>query len=435
MFCIYCGNQCSDSAKFCAKCGKPIVRMPVDEAEEKEPEEIVATEAEEKEPEETVAAEATEKKPEETVAAEAEEKEPEAVAAEAPLQEPETEAVQETLLQEPNAAATEETLAQKTEKPAKKVKKVKKETTGGKIAAHFFSVIWTVLLIALSLVLLLKITCDGILGDFNTSGILDAVELKEVPVGEIVGSLGIDGVDIEDDDNLSDVVYELIQTETELDVTKSQVDDLLDKLEVNDFLNELKDEYLQVVTGEKTSAYVKPAQIMKFIEDNKRVLEKSLDIEIEDSDLETIKNSLEDMDIEEVTTVRMSAGDNEVIQKIQMVFQYSMALTILLAICMVVLAGLLFLTNLRKKRRAVLYIGAGVIIAAGAGYVSAKLVGKLLSMLSVPLDKATLDTLLAGVSALLTRNSLVFLAAGAAILVVFIVCEVVARVRNHHQTA
>ncbi len=99
----------------------------------------------------------------------------------------------------------------KEEKAAKPKKSKKEKSVAGYFFSTFFSVIFLFVLIVLNVALISRITCGAVLGDSTKSGILNDVDLASVPVGEFMTDSKIEGIEIEEDDELSDVVLAVLQ--------------------------------------------------------------------------------------------------------------------------------------------------------------------------------------------------------------------------------
>ncbi|MBR6642346.1 MAG: hypothetical protein IKL28_01635 [Lachnospiraceae bacterium] len=332
-----------------------------------------------------------------------------------------------------NKTVKEKQKKTKPEKPAKPQKVKKEKSAGGYFFSTFFSVIFMFLLIVLNVALISRIVVGGILGDSTKSGILQGINWATIPVGEMVADLEIDGVSVEEDDELSDVLLDVLQKARTRIRTEDQVEDLLNNIQLEGLFDDVKGEYVNLLIEKQDTASVKSKFIVDFVKDNKKMFKKELDIEIRDRDIELIENYLETNNFESKTSLKLAKDNKNIVTKIcQIVIGENNICYILLGAAIIVMLLLILVCNLDKKRRLLVYTGVSLFVASGALLLASMFKGTLLAM-AVKLDGSLLDDLLVGVGRYINKNALIFLAIGAGMVLFYIIVELIVKLVNRNR--
>lgn len=310
MFCDQCGKRLVDGARFCDACGNRIqpvaqVPQPVSTATE-----AVACEPAEVPAEEIVATPA-EMPVEETVEA------AEVLPVEEVSEMPVPQAVQEQIPQP--------VIVQPAEKPVQAPKR-RKPHIGLRIAMQFLSFVLCVVLMASLLAtvvladvnhltsaggikqlvnaLLLPSQASGAIRPVGAAGVGDVLyEGENLPLPEGIGDLDISDLpaDIFTGDNPTEALVDWIMDAVaenygeELPVTKEQVQAIVEKSTVTDFVAEKVAGYADDYINGTENTTITVDEIMQLIEENEQLLEEELKITITEEDKAVLQEKVEEV--------------------------------------------------------------------------------------------------------------------------------------------
>ncbi len=390
MICKNCGTTCAETATFCNFCG---YKLQVEEPETKIEEEALTE-----------------------------------------LQTTFYSNAEEYIEQKPTFEETHATLIQS----PKKKKRKKKRSFFGRFFGGIFSFLFMLVLIALEVVLLFRISCGTIVKTDiistvvkNNPVISEDKDWYSVSVGELASSMGIDmdTSELGEDTAVSDVIYEALQ-EANIDVaSKEQVEQMLGEIPLDDFLKDMQDDYLKVLTGEQDSASLKTEDIVGFVEENKQVVKDTLGIEITDEDINQFRSYIEDMDLE--TTTKMELPKDQEIEIITTTAYYLIGdnteLYKLLAVAIAVVLLLLLLCNTDKMHRVFVYAGIGTVFTGGI-YLAVSMATETLLPEMMGEDFAIVANLMTTIGGMVKKNAILFLGIGVGMFLLYIITEIIVKI-------
>lgn len=308
----------------------------------------------------------------------------------------------------------------------------KEKTKAGAVAAFIFSMIFSIILMAclagLNGFLLVKITCQDLIGNGN-DGILQYVDIKKIPIGEFVSSMELDGVEINEQTVFSDIVYGVLDNVGIPVSSKEQVEKMLDSMEVEFLLGDIKSEYLKVFLGEQKTACIKNEHLLELVEKNRKVIETSLATEVTDVHIEGVRFFLEQNRIEEQTVLELPEEYLKIIDIVRLFLDDTNRLTWILGAGIAVVFVLLALCNLKRIHGVLVYAGIGFFLPGACGI---WLSGRLNTLLEqfVKIKSTIIDSLVAAITEIINKNAYVFLCIGGGMFLLFLTASVIARARK-----
>lgn len=308
-----------------------------------------------------------------------------------------------------------------------------KETQGsqagkmvGFIFSMVFSLIFMVLLVGLNSVLMVKLTCNDLV---HGSDVLQNLDLKSIPIGEFVSSMKLEGVEIDETTELSDIVYGVFNSAGISVSSKEQVEAMLDNMDAESLLDSVKSEYLKVFLGEQRTASISNEQLLRFIEENRAVIGTALSTEFTDMDIAKIGYFLEWNDIEEQTVLELPEEYLEVIEIVRLFLGDTNRLNVILGASIAVALILLLVCNWKRKYGVFFYAGLGFALPGAGGLWISRMLGGLVSKV-LEMKSTIVDMLLSMVSEMIVNKSYLFLCIGGGLLAVFLISLVVVMVWN-----
>lgn len=287
----------------------------------------------------------------------------------------------------------------------------------------FFSVILVILLLGVNSVLLLKMTCNGFLGDDKNPGILRNIDLKSIPIGEFVQSMKLEGVSIEPDSELGDIIFSVFQNAGIQVSSKEQVDAMLDAINAERFLNEVKQEYLAVFMGEKEYACITADQLRDFILSNREVIGVAMGNGFTDTDMAKIEYFISMNDIENQTRLELPEEYQNVVHYVNMFL--SSTIYIILGVCILLLTVLLFVCNWKYKYMGAFYAGTSFLVTGGVAAWTSGVLEKLVFHF-IKIESSLVNFLIEETSNLILKNATLFLIIGGVLFVIFFVWVIIA---------
>ena len=292
----------------------------------------------------------------------------------------------------------------------------------------FFSIILVILFLAVNSVLLLKMTCHDFLGDDKTPGILRNLDLKSIPIGEFVQSMKLEGVSIEPDSELGDILFSIFQNAGIKVSSKEQVDAMLNAVNAEQLLNEIKQEYLEVFMGEREYACITADQILTFILSNREAIGMAMGNGFSDTDMAKIEYFLSMNDIENQTRLELPEEYQGIATYVRMFLGNTMYL--ILGAGILVLFILLLVSNRKFKYMSACYAGISF-LATGAAAVWISGIMEKVFFRYIAIESTLIELLLGEVSALILKNATRFLIVGGVLIGVCIGWIIIAgKLRN-----
>ncbi len=214
-------------------------------------------------------------------------------------------------------------------------------------------------------------------------------------------------LDVEEDTNLTDFVYEeIVEYEEFKDVTKDDIKEFLEE-DVSDYFAGALDQYVDVLYTGEGSVTIDINEIVDIIEESDNEYLK--DIEITPEIKEEIKASIDELNIETITTETLVQEDNTVFKVIRKITAPS---TLAIAGGIVLfLALLLVVINLKYTKSWMLHISVPMIIT-GVILIVAGVVLKVFDIKGIVDGGAMVDSIVEAVQTALSGK--VFLIAGIA---------------------
>ena len=251
-------------------------------------------------------------------------------------------------------------------------------------------------------------------------GLVEEGKLSSVPIGSMVPEEVLEDAPINENSTLADLVYEYLANTGEFEnVSRRDVVGLLDDLKLEAFIDDIMDSYMDVLSGGSGYASISRNQMLQLIKTNIPVVERYLHIEVDEEAMSEIYSYLEEMDIEEMTTVE-APRDAEGLKLFSTVgnFLFGDIRIPVLGLLLVVLFIMLF--NYYRLYAVLSYIGVCSIITAviGLGIWGVLLIVKN----SVHEMPEMAGVVMEGLGSILLKNALLFLAAGIMMIVVRVIC-------------
>ena len=306
MFCTNCGKENEDIARFCNECGSFLQ----EKTDESQSEDINITENETIEENQDVVVE--EITPVEIISDEdyiAEEIKEDAIAEENIIQgaefiQPVAEItddfdnnIEETVIIEPAPIQeVEETEIIESQEEIETIpednqeiiveKPIKKKGFFSYLGLIFSYVIMLVLITAITLSIIAKVTVDG----EQFANDIKKIDIIDIEVGEFVTS---DDIDVESDDTIQDVIYKSVKEYSDFDITKSEIQKIYEETSFKEFVANKAGEYIDfIIAGEKLDE-ITAEDIYAIIEENKETIEEIAEINITDAHMELLPVYLE----------------------------------------------------------------------------------------------------------------------------------------------
>ncbi|HKL80217.1 MAG TPA: hypothetical protein VJ888_07250 [Mobilitalea sp.] len=390
MFCAECGNKIESTDKFCKVCGtrnSHYAESSVDRAyAEPQPEvPVVVLEQQRKESSSNI-----QPQPEMTMVV------PEQQAEESNTQpqsemlvgvvQPEIEASIEPQIHKEvvEIAASEEITAkememlfksdsvsanQSTDKPIKEI------GTGIKVASVFLSVLAFIITLLLISSLFAKVTLST--KTMNTA--FQKIDYTTVELSDILTDSEMD-IDIEEGDTTVDVVYEALSEHGNVDVSRGDVEEILEKATFSDYLSDKLSQYASYAVTGRQPDQISPREIARLVEDNEEIFKDVAGLEITSKDLEELEDYLEEEDI--LKSISLDEIDKTLeennLKGIQKILSNTTMMIILIVSAVILLGVLIWICYLHRRLKAPLsYIGIPVLIA-GVLFTLAMLVGNII---------------------------------------------------------
>lgn len=267
---------------------------------------------------------------------------------------------------------------------------------GGKKA---ISVIISIFLFVGMLVLLLLVLARQIGTKSTIKTAIKEMDIANLDLKEVL--------DVEEDTNLTDFVYdEIVEYEEFKDVTKDDIKEFLEE-DVSNYFAGALDQYVDVLYTGEGSVTIDINEIVDIIEESDNEYLK--DIEITPEIKEEIKASIDELNIETITTETLVQEDNEIFKVIRKITAPS---TLAIAGGIVLfLALLLVVINLKYTKSWMLHISVPMIIT-GVILIVAGVVLKVFDIKGIVDGGAMVDSIVEAVQTALSGK--VFLIAGIA---------------------
>ena len=251
-------------------------------------------------------------------------------------------------------------------------------------------------------------------------GLVEEGKLSSVPIGSMVPEEVLEDAPINENSTLADLVYEYLANTGEFEnVSRRDVVGLLDDLKLEAFMDDIMDSYMDVLSGGSGYASISRNQMLQLIKTNIPVVERYLHIEVDEEAMSEIYSYLEEMDIEEMTTVE-APRDAEGLKLFSTVgnFLFGDIRIPILGLLLIVLFIMLF--NYYRLYAVLSYTGVCSIITAVIGF---GIWGVLLIVKnSVHEMPEMAGVVMEGLGSILLKNALLFLAAGIVMIVVRVIC-------------
>lgn len=157
-------------------------------------------------------------------------------------------------------------------------------------------------------------------------------ELDIQKVGtELLSKVEIDGVEMKDDDLTGMIVENLAKSD--MHVTEEEVSQLLEEQFIKDFLADKANDYVDDFLNETGTGVITEKELAELVKDNKEVIEDTLDITIEEEDIDKIEEYLvENVQLSEKTELAQIKKDADLpMKQIQIIFSLPLLIGLLAA--------------------------------------------------------------------------------------------------------
>ncbi|HKL99044.1 MAG TPA: zinc ribbon domain-containing protein [Mobilitalea sp.] len=254
-------------------------------------------------------------------------------------------------------------------------KPIKEVGIGIKVASVFLSVLAFIMTLLLISSLFAKVTLST--KTMNTA--LQKIDYTTIELSDILTENEMD-IDIEEGDTTVDIIYEALSEHGNVDVSRGDVEEILEKATFSDYLSDKLSQYASyAVTGRKPDQ-ISPREIVRLVEANEEIFMDVAGLEITPNDLDDLEKYLEEEDILKSISLdeidRILEENN--IEWIQKLLSNTTIMIILIASAVILLGILIWICYLHRRLKAPLsHIGIPVLIA-GVIFALAMLVGNLI---------------------------------------------------------
>lgn len=267
------------------------------------------------------------------------------------------------------------------EEPLKSKKPVREPGTGTKVASVFLSILAFVLTVVFVISLFLKSSLSQ--KALETS--IQKIDYANVELGELLTDSNL-SIEVREEDTTVDIIYEALTEQGQVDISRRDVEKLLEETEFKDYLSEKLSSYARyAVTGAEPDE-ITPREIVRLIEDNMEEIEEITDLKINSSDLYELEQYLEEDGLLESISLEKideTLEENKVSQ-LRTFLSDPILLTAVLVSLGLFIGTAVLLAYLHRRVRVLLgYIGipllAGGLVSTGAFILISLLKKKLLA--------------------------------------------------------
>ena len=348
MFCTGCGNKISETEKFCKLCGtKNIYYIP--DMQQGSAAEVIPTESMHREEPSSEAVSSGNR----SDISEASVIQPEVVIL--PVdQMGQTRAAGENLKLEAGNVIVKpiEVTPVKVRKPAKEV------GTGGKVSSVFLSILAFLLTMIFITSLFLKFTLSQ--SSLETS--IQKVDYASMELGELLVDSNLD-IEVREGDTTVDVVYEALTGQGGIDVSRSEVEEILEETTFKEYLSEKLSGYARyAVTGAEPDE-ITPREIARLVRDNRDKIEEITDLQITSKDLDELELYLEEDEVLESFSLEKidQAMEEKNVDKLRTYFSDTILMVLIIVSLLLFIGTVVLVSSLHKKVKApLIYIGIPV---------------------------------------------------------------------------
>ncbi len=173
--------------------------------------------------------------------------------------------------------------------PVKIRKPVKEVGTKGKVGSVCLSILAFLLIMVLMISLFLKST----LSQSSLEASIQKIDYAEIELGEILADSNLT-IDVQEGDTTVDVVYEALTEQGQVDISRGDVEEMLEETSFSEYLSEKLSGYARyAVTGAEPDE-ITPREIVRLVEKNRDEIEDITKLQITSEDLDELERYLEE---------------------------------------------------------------------------------------------------------------------------------------------
>ncbi len=336
MFCTGCGNKLSDTDRFCKACGTKNIYYNEDTQR------YVFQEA-------SAAIPVSTSQPEPTVI------QPEVVLLPVEQLGQQTEPSDNLIQMEDDKViiTRAEDEVQREKKPVKEV------TRGMKIGSVFLSILAFFMTVLFIISLFAKTTFS----QKTLEASIQKIDYTNIQLGDIMADRDL-AIDVKEGDTTIDVVYEALSKQGRVEVTRGDVEEIFEETNFTEYISEKLSGYARyTITGAELDE-ITPRGIMRLVEENKDTIEDIIGLRIEDEDLDSLENYLED---EEILDSFSAEKIDETLKEnnataVRIFFSDTVLMVILILSLLILIGDIVLISFLHRRMKAPLsYIGIPVL--------------------------------------------------------------------------
>lgn len=258
--------------------------------------------------------------------------------------------------------------AEVTVMPVEQVKEqVKQNKKDKKIGRIIGSVFLSIAAFIITVVLVSAVFSKYILSEKVLLATTQKIDYSNIELGDILTDSSFD-VDIKEGDTTLDIVYETLQKEGSVDISKYELEEIFEEATFSQYISDKLAQYSRyALTGDKPEE-ITPEEIVRLVRENEKVIEKATDLEITSNDLEKMEENLDTNEKElfdslSVKEMDQTLKDNN-LKGIQIIFS-NQILIILMIFSFAALIGIIVLiSRMHKNVKAPFsYVGIPVLTA------------------------------------------------------------------------
>lgn len=234
-----------------------------------------------------------------------------------------------------------------------------------------FSILFAWVLFSLCLTLLYCTVFSRAASDVMSVYSSNSTNFSEIPVGQILNRFDSSG-DYEDDVTLSEYVYDKLPAKDKENTTEEDIAEMIDNPSISEFVGEVMDDYMKVMTGRTDEASISNDRILQVVRENEKLVETAIGRDLSESDYRAIESKLDEANFEENTTISNHHGDFAddlpAIRSVYKIMDNPTLVFVGLGIAIGVILFIILLLNLHKPYVVFRYLGVCTVLAAGIGY-------------------------------------------------------------------
>ncbi len=238
----------------------------------------------------------------------------------------------------------------------KKIKRPAKEIgLGIKIGSVFLSI----LAFVLTILLITSLFAKTILSQKTLEASVQKIDYINMELGDLLADSDLE-IEVNPGDTTIDIVYEALTKQGEVDISRSDVEELFEETTFSDYISEKLSSYARyAVTGAEPEE-ISSREIVRLVRENRKVIEETANLKITEDDLNQLESYLEEdrlLDSISIKKIDETLSENKV-DGIRKILSDTVLLVIIIVSMLLLVGDIVLISVLHRRVRAPLaYIG------------------------------------------------------------------------------